>query len=93
MTRDQVQNLASLARLRFTTEELDTIAKEFTSIVEYVSTIVNADIHEAEFVPDLDDASEAVRADVAGDCLPVNEALRNGPSTNEAFFKVPRVLG
>ena len=33
------------------------------------------------------------RTDVAGESLPTADALSNAPKKNEAFFKVPKVLG
>jgi Asp-tRNA(Asn)/Glu-tRNA(Gln) amidotransferase C subunit len=29
---------------------------------------------------------------VVGDCVSTKDALQNAPSSNEAFFKVPKVL-
>jgi aspartyl-tRNA(Asn)/glutamyl-tRNA(Gln) amidotransferase subunit C len=34
-----------------------------------------------------------MRDDVVGECLTTEEALRNAPKKNDAFFKVPKVLG
>jgi Asp-tRNA(Asn)/Glu-tRNA(Gln) amidotransferase C subunit len=34
-----------------------------------------------------------MRDDVAGETVPTSDALRNAPKKNEAFIKVPKVLG
>jgi aspartyl-tRNA(Asn)/glutamyl-tRNA(Gln) amidotransferase subunit C len=41
----------------------------------------------------VNDHVNAFREDVAGECLTTEEALRNAPKKNEAFIKVPKVLG
>lgn len=93
MTRDDIQALAGLCRLHFTDTELDTVAEEFSSIVEYVGTISAIDGNAPLGTPPGHLQACETRADVAGECLTAGEALHNAPSRNEAFFKVPRVLG
>jgi len=34
-----------------------------------------------------------LRDDVTGESIPTADALRNAPKKNEAFIKVPKVLG
>jgi aspartyl-tRNA(Asn)/glutamyl-tRNA(Gln) amidotransferase subunit C len=93
MTVEEVRQLATLARLRFTDEELAKFTAEFSAIVDYIGHITAADLTGVEPLTSVSGAENRTRADVEGDGLTAEEALRNAPSKNEAFFKVPRVLG
>lgn len=93
MTIDEVRKLSELARLRFTEEELEAFSKDFSSIVDYIGRIGSIDLDGVEPLTSVSGAVNRVRPDVEGECLPSDQALQNAPSNNEAFFKVPRVLG
>lgn len=93
MTVEEVRKLSELARLTFSDEELEQFTKEFTAIVEYVGTITGANLEGVEPLASVSGAENISRADIQGDCLSTEDALSNAPKKNEAFFKVPRVLG
>lgn len=93
MTVEEVRKLSELARLRFTDAELEQFTREFTSIVDYVGTITKANLEGVEPLASVSGAEDITRLDVEGECLSTSEALHNAPKKNEAFFKVPRVLG
>lgn len=92
MTIEEVRKLSTLARLRFSDEELSNFTAEFSSIVEYVGRIADANLDNVEPLASVSGSVNQTRVDVEGECLPVDEALRNAPNKNDAFFKVPRVL-
>ena len=93
MTKEDVQRIATLARLEFTDTELEAFAKEFTMCVDYVGTIASVDLSNVEPLASVNDTTNMLRDDVVGECLTTEEALNNAPKKNEAFFKVPKVLG
>ena len=93
MTRDEIKRIAELARLEFNESEMDTFVKEFDGIVHYVGTIEKVDLSGVEPLASVSGLTNETREDVVGECLPTNEALKNAPKKNEAFFKVPKVLG
>jgi aspartyl-tRNA(Asn)/glutamyl-tRNA(Gln) amidotransferase subunit C len=93
MTTEDVKKIADLARLCFTDDEIERFAQEFTKIVDYVGTITSVDMKDVEPLASVNDLHNVFREDVVGDCLTTEEALRNAPKKNEAFFKVPKVLG
>jgi aspartyl-tRNA(Asn)/glutamyl-tRNA(Gln) amidotransferase subunit C len=93
MTTNEVKAVADLARLQFTDEELERFAREFSDIVEYVGVINAVDMHGVEPMTHVHEVVNVMREDVVGDCLTTEEALRNAPKKNDAFFKVPKVLG
>lgn len=93
MTTDEVKAVADLARLQFTQEELERFAREFSDIVEYVGVINAVDMTGIEPMTHVHEIVNVMREDVVGECLTTEEALRNAPKKNDAFFKVPKVLG
>ncbi len=93
MTTEDVKKIADLARLCFTDDEIERFTQEFTKIVDYVGTITAVDMSDVEPLASVNDLHNVFREDVVGECLTTEEALRNAPKKNEAFFKVPKVLG
>lgn len=93
MTIAEIHAIASLARLKFTDEQAAVFAKEFTDIVAFVNVLTSADLSNVEPMSSVNSESNVLRDDVVGDSIPTSEALANAPKKNEAFFKVPKVLG
>jgi len=93
MTTAEVQRIAELAKLRFSEAELEVFAKQFTDMVEYVGQVAAADLSDVEPMTCCNEGPVALRMDVVGATLTTAEALSNAPQKNDAFFKVPKVLG
>lgn len=93
MKTDDVRRIAELARLQFNDAELEAFAAEFTRIVDYVGTITDLELKGVEPLSSVSGAHNVMRPDEVGECLPTDVALQNAPKKNEAFFKVPKVLG
>ena len=93
MTIAEVQRIAELARLRFSDEELEVFAKQFSSIVDYVGQVASADLSDVEPMTCCNEGPVALRVDAVGPTLTTAQALSNAPQKNDAFFKVPKVLG
>ena len=93
MTKQEIQRVAELSRLQFTDEQLDAFIADFSRCVDYVGTIAKVDMSDVEPMASVNDTNNDFREDLVGDCLTTEEALRNAPKKNDAFFKVPKVLG
>ncbi len=93
MKSTEVQRIAELARLEFTAEQLESFTREFEKIIQYISVMEQVDMTGVEPMASVSDQPIVPRADVAGESLPTADALSNAPKKNEAFFKVPKVLG
>ncbi|MBI2794338.1 MAG: Asp-tRNA(Asn)/Glu-tRNA(Gln) amidotransferase subunit GatC [Ignavibacteria bacterium] len=93
MTSNDIARIAELARLQFSEEEIAAFTNEFIRIVDYVGTIASLNLEGVEPMTTVSGAVNVSREDVAGECLTSEEALSNAPRKNEAFFKVPKVLG
>ncbi len=93
MNVNDIHRIAELARLRFTDEQASAFAADFEGIVSYIGAISAVDMSGVEPLIAVNNHVNAFREDVAGECLSTEEALRNAPKKNEAFIKVPKVLG
>lgn len=93
MTIEEIHAIASLARLRFTDEQAAAFAREFTDIVAFVNVLTSVDLSSVEPMTSVNAEPNVLRDDVVGDSVSTAEALSNAPKKNEAFFKVPKVLG
>ncbi|MFN9151490.1 MAG: Asp-tRNA(Asn)/Glu-tRNA(Gln) amidotransferase subunit GatC [Bacteroidota bacterium] len=93
MTIEEIHAIASLARLRFTDEQAAAFAKEFTDIVKFVDVLTSVDLSNVEPMSSVNAEPNVLRQDVVGESVSTSAALGNAPKKNEAFFKVPKVLG
>ncbi|MBK6291929.1 MAG: Asp-tRNA(Asn)/Glu-tRNA(Gln) amidotransferase subunit GatC [Ignavibacteria bacterium] len=93
MNVSDIHRIAELARLRFTDAEAEAFAEQFSSIVDYVGAINSVDMSGVEPLTSVNNTVNVLREDIVGECLTTEEALRNAPRKNEAFIKVPKVLG
>jgi aspartyl-tRNA(Asn)/glutamyl-tRNA(Gln) amidotransferase subunit C len=93
MTIEEIHAIASLARLRFTDEQAAAFAREFTDIVAFVNVLTSVDLSDIEPMSSVNAEPNVLREDLVGDSVSTAEALSNAPKKNEAFFKVPKVLG
>jgi aspartyl-tRNA(Asn)/glutamyl-tRNA(Gln) amidotransferase subunit C len=87
----EVRRLARLARVRLETDEADALARDLERIVAYVDSLADVELPEdAEPLPCFD--TGVTRDDRPGPCLDRDDALRNAPDHDGAFFLVPKVV-
>lgn len=93
VTREEVERIAGLARLRFSEEELESFTEGFDRIVAYVEKLDEVDTTGVEPMARAATDQTEPRADEVGEMLEPAEALKNAPQKTEGFFRVPKVLG
>lgn len=91
--RETVEYIASLAKLKFTDDEMDTFVAQFDTILGYVGEIEKLDLDNVEPLTHITQSVNVFREDEPKPSLSTAEALANAPKRNESFFKVPKVLG
>lgn len=92
ITRDEVANLARLARLAVTDDELDVFAGQLDVIlgaVARVGEVAAADIPPTSHVVPL---TNVARPDVVTPSLPRDAVLAAAPAVEDHRFRVPRIL-
>jgi aspartyl-tRNA(Asn)/glutamyl-tRNA(Gln) amidotransferase subunit C len=90
--RDEVRRIAGLARLEIREEELDRVAAELSSVLDYAEALKRLDLADCDplsFAP----PAGALRADEPdGRRLTAQQALAMAPEAEGGFFMVPPVL-
>lgn len=92
ITREEVANLARLARIALTDEELDHLAPQLEVILEAVARVGEV---AAEDIPPTSHAlpiTNVVRPDEVRPGLSQQAALSGAPATENGRFRVPRIL-
>jgi aspartyl-tRNA(Asn)/glutamyl-tRNA(Gln) amidotransferase subunit C len=93
ISREEVANLARLARIEMSDAELDHLSGEMQVIlgaVARVQEVASADVPPTSHpLP----VNNVVREDVVIPSLSPSDALSGAPATAEQRFKVPQILG
>ncbi len=93
LSRDDVANLARLARIEMSEAELVSLSSEFTVILDAVARVqevAGADVEPTSHPLPL---RNVFRPDVVVSSLTSGEALSGAPAQEESRFRVPQILG
>ena len=93
LTRQDVEKVALLARLKFDEAELDKITKHMVQIVQYVDKLSELNTEDVEPMAHALDIQNALAEDESRPSLSRKEVLKNAPKHDEEYFLVPAVLG
>ena len=96
LTPDEVKNVADLARLDLTDDELAAMTRQLGSILDYVAQLQRLDVAGVEPMAHALEVKNVFREDEPAPSLPVAEALANAPDhrttpKGEHFYAVPAV--
>ncbi len=93
VTREGVANLATLARLELTEQELDHLAPQLESILGHVSTIAQVAADDIAPMTHALPLTNVTREDAVTECLGTAAALHAAPVAQNDRFQVPQILG
>lgn len=93
LTRQEVEKVSLLARLRLTSEELDRMTVQMGQIVAYVESLSELDTESVEPMAHALDVANVFAADELRPSLSREESLANAPHHDREFYLVPAVLG
>jgi aspartyl-tRNA(Asn)/glutamyl-tRNA(Gln) amidotransferase subunit C len=92
ITADEVRELASLARLRLTDDEVARMTGELAAMLDYVAALRELDTDGVEPMTHAVPFDCPLRVDEVHASLPVEDALVNAPRREGSFFQVPRIV-
>ena len=92
LTRDEVQRVATLARLRLTRIEEECLAEQLDHILQYMEKLNQLDTREVEPFAHTVDPINALREDAVTNQPNADALLANAPAREETFFQVPKIL-
>jgi aspartyl-tRNA(Asn)/glutamyl-tRNA(Gln) amidotransferase subunit C len=89
--RDLVLQIAKLAHIELTDEEIELFTSQLGSILQYVEKL-NEESEQAEPFVFSELLSLPLRDDIPEPSLPIEESLRNAPDQRKNLFRVPRII-
>jgi aspartyl-tRNA(Asn)/glutamyl-tRNA(Gln) amidotransferase subunit C len=92
ITKEEVLELALLARLRLGDEEAERLRGDLSAVLGYVEKLAAVDTSGVEPMTHAVPLVCPERADTIAPSLPVDEALAAAPQRIDDFFAVPRII-
>ncbi|HEV8724637.1 MAG TPA: Asp-tRNA(Asn)/Glu-tRNA(Gln) amidotransferase subunit GatC [Candidatus Binatia bacterium] len=92
LTRDEVQRVAVLARLRLTPQEETQLTEQLDHILAYMEKLAELDTSNIEPFSHEADAVNAFREDRVTNRPNADALLANAPDRDNTFFKVPKII-
>src|SRR6056297_2571833 len=93
LSPEEIRQLAKLARLRLSDDEVESIGPQLQSILGFVAQLAELDTEGVEPMTTALEVENRWRPDVAEPSMGTEVALRTAPAADGGFFLVPPVLG
>lgn len=91
MSKNEIEHIAALAKLKFTPAELELVPADLSKVLSYLDIIKQVDTQEID--PQLvNDASNSLRDDKIMPSLPVAISIANAHIREKNMFSVPKVI-
>ncbi len=93
LSQEQIVYLSRLAGLQLSSEEIESLTVELTSVLAFFEQITDVDTAGVVPTPIAKSAKNRIRDDKFRPSLAQGQALANAPRTDGEFFLVPKVIG
>lgn len=91
-TKIDVAYVSKLARLALDMEEIKRLGRQLNDILGYISKLNEINTEAVQPTSHVLPLQNVERDDEARPSLPIDETLKNAPSKEGNFFKVPKVI-
>jgi aspartyl-tRNA(Asn)/glutamyl-tRNA(Gln) amidotransferase subunit C len=92
ISKEDIEHIASLARLHLTEGEKDLFGLQLSSILDYMEKLNELDTTDVEPTSHVLPLSNVMRDDVSGPSIQREDALMNAPDHTDKFFRVPKII-
>ena len=92
LSKDQVQHIAMLARLRLAESEVGDVADKLSRIVDFVDQLGAADTANVSPMAHPLNQSQRLRADVVTEADAREQIQANAPAVQDGLYLVPKVI-
>ena len=93
LSREEVEYVATLARLGLSDSEIARLQDQLSSILEHIAAIDRLDTDAIPPTAQVIAMTNVMRLDEVTDSLPHEALLENAPRQAEGFFEVHAILG
>ena len=92
ITREQVEHMAGLAKLKFSEEEIRGFTQKFSEVLNYVEKLNEVNIENVEPTYGVNDHIQVLREDVVQEGLSREEVLQNTKEEQYGYFKLLKIV-
>jgi len=92
ITKEEVQKVAHLARLELNEDEINNHAEQLQKILEYIKELEKIDTDDVPPTTRAIEVINVVRKDEMKNSDCTEELLELGPSREDNYFKVPKII-
>lgn len=92
ISKEQVEHVANLARLKLTDEERDQFTIQLNQILQFAEKLNELDTDEVEPTSHVLQMSNVLRDDEVKPSLPHEKVIENAPRQQDGMFLVPSVF-
>jgi aspartyl-tRNA(Asn)/glutamyl-tRNA(Gln) amidotransferase subunit C len=94
LTREQVQHIAELAKLKLDPEEIDRMREQLSAILDYAARLQELDTDAIPPTASVVPLENVMREDRVTESLPRDQVLANAPDKSEdgEFFRVKAIM-
>jgi len=93
VSKEDVGKIAKLAKLKFFDEELENFTPQMNEILNYMDKLNELDTENVEPLSHPVEQINVFRDDKLKKSISTDEALKNAPSKDDQYFKVPKIIG
>ena len=92
VTREEVKKVAHLARLELNEDEINNHAEQLEKILEYIKHLEKIDTDDVPCTTRAIEVINVFRKDENKNYDCIDELLELGPSKEDKYFKVPKII-
>ena len=92
ITKQDVLEVAELARLEFDDSQIDRFTSQFENIMKFISKLDELSTDDITPTSHVLDVSTPLREDIVNNWLTQEETLKNAPQSDSGFFTVPKII-
>ena len=92
ITKKEVEKVAQLARLELNENEINNHAEQLEKILEYINQLEKIDTNDVPCTTRAIEVTNVFRKDQKKNFECTEEILKLGPSREDKYFKVPKII-
>ncbi len=92
LTKQEVEHIANLARLRLTETEIDKYAEQLSGILDYMDKLGTVDTSNVEPTSQVTGITNITREDVVYDSDIADELVACAPESQDRFIAIPKIF-